>query len=569
MKWDPHQLALLVSLGLGLCLSSPVRASDNSARPVSVELGRPAADTEEKEAPEVRTDAEGLAAETVAAAAVLAQGAVGEIEPNGTVPTATPLSGPVAVGWGTIYPYNDIDLWSFAANAGERVFAATMTSSSAGGADSELALIASDGVTVLELDNDDGALGGSSSSIAGAVIPATGTYYLKVRYPGTGTTNSSAIRPYHLHFAVRSGLPTAEIEANDSPATADPVPANGLISGAHGIATDADYFRIALNAGDTVYVGLDADPERDGTTWNPRIGFGLFGDAGNQILVIDDGSVTSPNSEAMFLTAKAAGTYYAYVDTTAQTSGAATQTYLLSVAVHPFTAQGAGCTTYVSTDVPKTIPAAGGLVSSTLTVPGHPRIADLDVSIQLNHLVMWEIDAHLRSPAGNNNGLFTDVGATAAGGQTQMDLTLDDEAAWPIGFWTIMKGVTVQPESSYRLWWFDGEDAGGTWTLDLYDDANNISGGTLTGWSITVCEPAPVTCPGVVATLYSQDFEAGTGGFIHSGAADSWAWGLPSGASAPILGCGGGTNCWKTNLTGTYGASSNCDLLSPRSICPP
>ena len=310
-------------------------------------------------------------------------------------------------------------------------------------------------------------------------------------------------------------------------------------------------------------MGLDADPERDGTTWNPRIGFGLFGDAGNQILVIDDASVTSPNSEAMFLTVKTAGTYYAYVDTTAQTSGGPTQTYLLSVAVHPYTAQGVNCTTYTSTDIPRTIPAAGGLVSSTITVPGHPRIADLDVSIQLNHLLMADIDAQLRSPAGNTNGLFTDVGATATAGQAQMDLTLDDEAAWPIGIWTIMKGVSVQPELAYRLWWFDGEDAGGTWTLELYDDTNNVNGGTLTGWSITVCEPAPVTCAGVVATLYSQDFEAGTGGFTHSGAADSWARGLPSGASAPVLGCGSGANCWKTNLTGTYSASSNCDLLSP------
>ena len=46
---------------------------------------------------------------------------------------------------------------------------------------------------------------------------------------------------------------------------------------------------------------------------------------------------------------------------------------------------------------------------------------------------MNDIDAHLRSPAGNNNGLFTDIGAAATGGQTQMDTVFDDEAAGALG----------------------------------------------------------------------------------------------------------------------------------------
>ena len=50
-------------------------------------------------------------------------------------------------------------------------------------------------------------------------------------------------------------------------------------------------------------------------------------------------------------------------------------------------------------------------------MPGNPRIADLDVSIILNHTLMQDIDVHLRSPAGNDNGLFTDIGAAAVGGR--------------------------------------------------------------------------------------------------------------------------------------------------------
>jgi hypothetical protein len=99
-----------------------------------------------------------------------------------------------------------------------------------------------------------------------------------------------------------------------------------------------------------------------------------------------------------------------------------TATYHLSVSVHPAANQGVNCTTYTSTNVPQTIGPGTGLVSSTITVPGNPRIADVDVKLVLNHALMQDIDAHLRSPAGNDNGLFTDIGAAAVGGA---DLRLD------------------------------------------------------------------------------------------------------------------------------------------------
>src|SRR4029453_4611480 len=73
--------------------------------------------------------------------------------------------------------------------------------------------------------------------------------------------------------------------------------------------------------------------------------------------------------------------------------------------------------------------------------------------------------------------------------------------------------------------------------------------------------PAAPVCSGVPVTVYSSDFEADTGGFTHSGVADEWARGLPT--SAPITSCNSGTNCFKTDLTGTYNASSNQNLLSP------
>ena len=503
------------------------------------------------------------------------QSFVGEVEDNGTSATANALGGTNVVAHGHIFPVADLDFWSIQVTGGDRVYAATMSAfaASSTSGDTVIDLYDSDGTTLIETDLDDGSFGSTASSIAGAVVPGAGakTVYLRVK------NNSATARtlPYHLHVRVQSGSPATEVEVNDTTGTATALPASGWISGTRGTTTDVDYFSFTVNAGDTAYLSLDANPERDAIPaaggWDARLGvFGTFGDLGNLILVVNDtstGSATNPRSEAMFMTFQTGGTYYAYVDSTVA-SGDATYTYQLSVSIHPATDEGVNCTTYSSSDVPKTIPAAGGVVSSTISVPGNPTIADLDVSIELNHLQMADIDAHLRSPAANDNGLFSDVGSATAGtaAQTLMNLTLDDEAGIPIGTFTPMRSFVVQPELNYRLGWFDGEKAGGTWTLDLYDDTNNTSGGTLTNWSLRICErPAsPSACVGGNrVTVFSTNFEAGASGFTHSGTADEWALGTPSGLSAPILTCNSGTQCFKTDLTGGYNASCNQDLLSP------
>ncbi len=519
----------------------------------------------------------------------LGQGYAGETEPNGTFGTATPLASNNTVVRANLYPNGDVDFFSFTAAAGDRVYAAVMTSFSAGSStDAQLTLLASDGTTTIEFDDDNGTFAALSPTIAGATIPTTGTYYLRVNDFTAGTTSE---RGYELHLRVQSGTPTAEVEPNDTPATANVLPASGWVSGARNpaAATEQDWYSMNLNAGDTVYLSLDLDPERDNVTWNGRLGIALFGDASNQILVIDDAGTgdVAPNptipSESLWMTVKDAGTYYAFVDSASAATGGPTATYQLSVSVRPQVDEGVNCTTYTSTNVPQTIGPGTGLVSSTITVPGNPRVADVDVLLQLNHAVMNEIDAHLRSPAGQDIGLFTDIGAAATGGQTQMDLWLDDEAGVTPAF-TVLRGMRYKPENNstagtastsgaYRLGWFDGINAGGTWTLDLRDDTAGANGGTLTGWALRICEaPPPPTCAAgfVPTTVYTTDFEAGDAGFTHSGAQDEWQRGLPATVATttanPVAAfntCNSGVNCWKTDLTGTYNASSNQDLVSP------
>src|SRR6185295_204399 len=131
---------------------------------------------------------------------------------------------------------------------------------------------------------------------------------------------------------------------------------------------------------------------------------------------------------------------------------------------------------------------------------------------------------------------------------------------------------TASTSGAYRLSWFDGENAGGTWTLDLRDDTAGANGGTLTAWSLRICEapPPPPCAPGFTpTTVFSTDFESGAAGFTHSGTQDEWELGLPATVATttanPVAGfstCNSGVNCWKTDLDNTYNASSNQDLLS-------
>lgn len=549
------QIVYLVAILALLAAMLPVGAAAQGEAPVApqapfqIEVVQPQLDVPEGDKPATTT----VLPDTMAAPDGM--DFFSETEPNGTAATANALPGNDIVAVGNVFPNGDLDFFSFSGNAGDRVYAATMTSFSANGSfDSYLTLFASDGTTVIEDDNDNGTFGSTSSSIAGATLPANGTYYLQVRH----NSATSQLRPYRLHLKVQSGAPVAETEPNDDTLTANPLPSSGWVSGSASSTADVDFYSLNLNAGDSVYLGLDLDPERDTSEWNAQLGLGVFN---NFVLVVNDAGATGPDSEAFFMTVKDAGTYYVLVS--APPGGTTFDTYNLSVNVIP-KAQQANCTTYTSTDVPLVIPSGPGMVQSTLTVPGNPRIADIDVSITLTHTFMQDLDVHLVSPAGNDNGLFTDVGNNSVGSSNiQMDVTLDDEAALPIGQFLVVAGPSYTPELNYRLSWYDYTDAGGVWTLKLYDDATG-DGGVLQSWSVTICEPPPPpSCPVGYdpVTVYSSDFEADDGGFTHSGVQDEWERGLPT--FTPLTTCNSGSNCWVTDLDNTYNASSNQDLLSP------
>ena len=479
------------------------------------------------------------------AASALGQPLGSEIEPNGSAMNATPISKDGVVR-ARISPAGEDDFYSFVGVAGERVYATTVTAFSSGGADSLLDVIAPNGTTVLESDNDNGSLSGTSSSIAGTTITTPGVHYLRVRH-----NTSSDIRPYDLHLKTQLGTPPMEVEPNDLPFNAQTLPPSGWVAGNISVATDVDIYAFSLGAGDTFFASLDCDPERDGVELAGILSAGPF--AGS-FLQVNDGGATGPDSEALVGTVKTAGLYGVGVS-----AASGTGTYHLSVGVHA--AAQATCTTYPSAGGVIAIPTGPGLVTSTINVPGNPRVADLDVSVNLNHAAPADLDVVLQAPGGNQVGLFTDVGSATF---PDIDITVDDEAAFPASSFTLLNGVAVQPEAGFRLDWLDGMDAGGTWTLRVFDDTAN-NAGTLLGWSLTVCEaPAAPACDtgSAPATAFTTDFEVDAAGFTHTGTFDTWARGTP--AQAPdFTTCNSGASCFKTNLAGNYTNLSTQDLVSP------
>jgi subtilisin-like proprotein convertase family protein len=474
-----------------------------------------------------------------------------EIEPNETAAAATLISGRTAKVRADVYPNADVDYFSFYATAGDKVYIATMTANTATGTstNSIIDLFSTDGTTIIETDDDDGSLAATASSIAGATVTVTGLQFIRVRNPSL----TSQIRPYDLYLNIQSGSPTNEVEPNETLGTATPIPANGFVRGTHNPTADLDLFSFNANAGDTVYLSLDLDPERDSTTWNGQLGLGVFN---GFILSVNDAGASTPSSEAFFMKIKNSGTYYASVAAPAGVIGAATNTYNLSVVIIP--AKESKCTTYTSVAAAQPIgpdPTNPNAVQ-TITIPDSKIIANLKVGIKLNHAKLADVDLHITTPQGNDITLFNDVGPT---GLATMDVVIDDDAAFPINTFTTQSDVTYQPENFSRLAWTKGENVQGTWTLTARDDTVGDAG-TLTSWSVIACEEPSLPSPNETV-IYQSDFEANDGGFTHSGTADEWQRGLPT--AAPITTCASGVNCWKTDLAATPDVSSIQDLVSP------
>jgi hypothetical protein len=251
-----------------------------------------------------------------------------ETEPNNAPATANDLG---AVSFCTVVgtlPLGDADYYRFTAPTNAQAWITVdtggMQSTSATTRDSVVTLLASDGTTVLETDNNDGTGNGSdntlesdlASAIAGCTLPG-GQVYIRVH----GT--NGALAPYRLFLTITTTL-AAESEPNDTAPSATPIvrPAapTGVRSGFLGM-KDMDYYAVTVSGRSLLHISADADPERDGS--NPNLIVDLITRDGSTVLFSADSSLASqPDApaEGFGFVVASNGTYYVRVwEATGQT----------------------------------------------------------------------------------------------------------------------------------------------------------------------------------------------------------------------------------------------------------
>jgi len=160
---------------------------------------------------------------------------------------------------------------------------------------------------------------------------------------------------------------------------------------------------------------------------------------------------------------------------------------------------GSGVTDHPSTDTPIDIPDDDPTgITSNLTIADSSPIADINVSIDITHTYQGDLHVVLTSPSGTSVTLHDGTGSSEDNIQTTYD-------------------SLTAPDGPGSMADFDGENAQGTWTLFIYDDAGYDTG-TLNSWTLHIEQYA--ACSTGEPPLFSDDFESGN--------SSAWTWTFPS-----------------------------------------
>ena len=121
--------------------------------------------------------------------------------------------------------------------------------------------------------------------------------------------------------------------------------------------------------------------------------------------------------------------------------------------------------------------------SSQVTVTGVGTVFNVEVTVDITHSFMGDLDAFLVSPSGRQVELFTGVGGQYNGFN---NLSLSDDATRSISTISVDDlpyTGTWRPEG--LLSDFIGEDAAGIWTLVVRDNSF-ADQGTLNSWTLKI-----------------------------------------------------------------------------------
>lgn len=154
-----------------------------------------------------------------------------------------------------------------------------------------------------------------------------------------------------------------------------------------------------------------------------------------------------------------------------------------------------------STNVPVLIDVNGAInVSSNLTVAQNSAVIDVDVSINIPHTWVGDIDASLVGPGGESVKLFDRPGVPADSDGCSNDnivASFNDDASQNASVLENMCNSTApaisgnfKPIGSLSL--FNGKNAQGNWKLEVNDNYPGEDEGQITSWSLTFCFSGPI-----------------------------------------------------------------------------
>ncbi len=143
----------------------------------------------------------------------------------------------------------------------------------------------------------------------------------------------------------------------------------------------------------------------------------------------------------------------------------------------------------------------GWMDDAVIDVPQHLTIADLDVTINITHTNAFDLRLFLESPSGTTVILNeSDPFGGFYKGADYSSTTFDDEAATPIEEGEPPFVGRFRPLEGQSLTSFDGQDAYGSWKLEVYDAFAGDTG-SFDSFTLTFSVPEPATVAFLVVGL--------------------------------------------------------------------
>ncbi len=165
-----------------------------------------------------------------------------------------------------------------------------------------------------------------------------------------------------------------------------------------------------------------------------------------------------------------------------------------------FTTAAISCQSFAATDTPITITTAGGVTyNSVINIQDDLPITDVNVTIDIDHTYVSDLNISLQSPAGTIVDLTLALGGS---GDNYTNTIFDDDAASSITSSSPPFTGTFQPLGTLAD--FNGEMTLGDWTL-IVTDTFTLDGGFINNFEIELCVSGNFTTDtdndGVIDTL--------------------------------------------------------------------